>query len=170
MPMAYSINQNTGNQGNNSYGLYTYANGGGWMRSRAEVGPSGTTNLAGEFRSEGITTGNQQGVLSFVSGSTTSNTAGHFYANDANSTQVIGVRAVCNGNLSPPNYSYADCCGLFAKRYWRLCGRVFWGCVSATGNIYTNSNVYCRDCTSHRMQVENKYTADCQFSFKHHQA
>ena len=141
-----SINQNTGNQGNNSYGLYTYANGGGVNTGmKAEVGPSGTTNLAGEFRSEGITTGINKGVLSFVSGSTTSNTAGHFYANDVNSTQVIGVRAVANGNLSPPNYSYADCCGLFAKGIGDCAAGYFEGVVSATGNIYTNSNVYCTE-------------------------
>ena len=57
-----------------------------------------------------------------------SNTAGHFMQNDVNSTQVIGVRAVANGKPKSTQFKVMGLLWLIAKGYWRLCGRVFWGC------------------------------------------
>lgn len=152
-----SINQITGNQGSNSYGLYTYANGGGGnIGLKSEVGPSGSSNIAGEFRSEGITAGENKGIYTLVSGSSVSNIAGHFYANNVSSVQVQGVRAVANGSLSPPNFSYADCCGLFAKGIGDCAAGYFEGFVQMSNSLSVNNDIFCTEL--HESSDENLKT------------
>jgi hypothetical protein len=96
-----SINQNTTNNGNNSYGLITYSNGSDETNFglKSEVGGSGTGNAAGQFIAQTNSSGGNVGVESNASGSSFVNRGGQFTAAGGNiSTVNMGVLALADGN------------------------------------------------------------------------
>ena len=162
-----SINQGTSNPGNDSYGLYTYANGSNLTNYgiKSEVGGTGTSyNIAGEFYARTASAGSNTGIIGWGEGSLVENKGGKFdafggvgstvnyglssYATGAGDTYGVYTRALSTDDFSTAIGMYSEVIGGNA-----LAG-FFKGNVSVVGSLSKSSGSFLID---HPQDPANKY-------------